>query len=143
MNNFELRGLDEAIKNMAGLDQELQDKILRGATSALARDVRDNAKQDAPRAFGTLEENIVVRSRRGRRGQYRASVVVREEGSRGDASNAFYWRFQEFGYFLRDGVTWMPGAHFITIAYESLRGRLDNILKSYIGQRFDKALSKK
>ena len=143
MSTFRLHGVTQVKREMRSLTPRMQKNILNGATAAIARKVRDEAKQNAPREFGTLEDNIIAKRRRGKRGLSRSSVIVREENGRDDPHNAFYWRFQEFGYFARDGSTWIPGTAFITRAYDSLRGRVDALMAAYMRPRIEKALKKR
>lgn len=138
----QLRGLEEVKREMAQLEPRIQKNLMAGANFAVAREIRDDAKQNAPRAFGTLEDNIIAKRRRGRKGQSRASVFVQTEGKRGDPKNAFYWRFVEFGHVLKDG-SWVPGEQFLTNAFESVSNRIDSVLSNYIRPRIEKALRKR
>jgi len=143
MTTIKINGLENIKLNMRSLAPRIQKNILAGMTASLARSVRDEAKRTAPREFGSLEDNIIAKRRRGRRGRVRASVIVRDKGKRDDPQNAFYWRFQEFGYFARDGSTWIPGSGFISRAFDSVVARLDSLIAGYVKPRVEKELRRR
>lgn len=70
--------------------------ILRRATAAIARNVRDDIKSNAPRRTGTLRRAIVAKRQRGKKNRLiEAAVFI----TRGTAAkhDAFYWFFVEYG----------------------------------------------
>ena len=151
-----MKGLEQTVRNMRKLEPRIQKNILRGATRAVASEVKKNAKALAPVDSGNLKKNIISKSRRGKRYVVRASVVVNSEGKRGDPKNAFYWRFLEYGHFVRSpggrvgvknprpaGTTWIPGKLFITRAFQGLEANIDNVMASYIRKRIDKEIRKR
>lgn len=154
MADVQLRGMAELRRSLKKLEPRIQKNILRGATRAVAKEIRDDARANAPVDTGNLRKNIMHRSRRGRRGISRASVWIREEGKRavmkgGKVSidyltgrNAFYWRFVEYGHHDRGG-NFIPGKHFITRAYERMRTRIDSVMASYVRKRIDKEIAKR
>ena len=135
---FDLRGVKEVKRELAKLPPRMQKNIMRGAVTQVARGVRDDAKADVPVGSGNLKKNIIAKTRRGTKFVMRASVIVREEGKRGDPKNAFYWRFVEFGHFDRSGSVFIPGRHFITNAYEKARGQVDRFMARYVRLRIAK-----
>lgn len=139
MAQIKLIGLEEVKREMGQLEPRLQKNALAGAVRKVAAEVRDEARGNVPVASGRLRKNIMSRSRRARRHTMRASVIVRSEGSRDDNKNAFYWRFVEFGHVDRAG-NHIPGRHFISRAYESIRDRVDQIMTTYLRARVEKAL---
>ena len=139
MATIELIGLEQVKREMRKLEPRLQKNILRGAVRKIAADVRNDARANAPVNSGNLKRNIISKSRRGARHTMRASVMVRDDGKRGDSKNAFYWRFVEFGHVDRGGNQ-VPGTHFISRTYEDIRGRVDQIMTQYMRPRIEKAL---
>ncbi len=139
MATIQLLGLEKVKREMRMLEPRLQKNILRGAVRKIAADVRNDTRNNAPVNSGNLKRNIISKGRRGGRHTMRASVIVRDEGKRGDSKNAFYWRFVEFGHLDRAGNQ-VPGTHFITRAYEGIRGRVDKIMADYMRPRIEKAL---
>ena len=136
---IELHGLEQVKREMAKLEPRIQKNVLRGGVRKVAADIRNQARSNVDSATGKLKRNIVSAGRRGRRGQMRASVIIRDEGGRDDKRNSFYWRFVEFGHFDRAGK-WISGTHFLTRAYEWMRDRVDQTMTNYMRPRIDKAL---
>ena len=134
-----LLGLEKVKREMNMIGPRIQKNILRGAVRKIASDIRDDARNTVPIETGILKRNIISKNRRGRRGTIRASVIVRDEGNRGDSRNAFYWRFVEFGHVDRAGNQ-VPGTAFITRVFERITDRIDQIMVNYMRPRIEKAL---
>lgn len=141
MATIKLHGMRELKKELRKLEPRMAKNILRGSVRAIAAEIRDEARANAPVETGNLKRNIISKGRRGRRGSIRASVIAREEGKRGDKKNAFYWRFVEFGHFDRGGNQ-IPGRPFITEAYESMRGRIVQTMRRYAQKRIRSLVKK-
>lgn len=101
---YQFTGLKELRDTMLKLPKEIRGRPLRDALFSAAKIIRDEAVRLAPHATGRLAMNIVVAPMR--KEELLAIdegvvVAVRQKGKKGDAHNAFYWRFIEFGHRVR------------------------------------------
>ncbi|HEY1723958.1 MAG TPA: HK97-gp10 family putative phage morphogenesis protein [Steroidobacteraceae bacterium] len=79
-------------------------KIVRASLRQIASVIQGAIAAAAPRRTGKLADNIAVTtSFSASRGIVKSRVIVRTEGKAGDARNAFYWRFVNFGHRTRPG----------------------------------------
>ncbi len=131
----EVKGLDELKRKLAQLPKVMRQRVLRNALAAGAREVRDEARRNAPvltlgtslkapyRKPGTVKKAINVRTSKADRkaGDVGVFVNVRpaKKGQRGakNPDDPFYWRFLEFGTkkmaarsFLRKAADRLPQA---------------------------------
>lgn len=86
--------------------RQFKDKTAIGATKTAAKKVAEFLERalraEAPNFTGRLRFNLFVRAKYvKRRGVVRSTVAIRTEGKAGNARNAFYWRFLEFGHMTR------------------------------------------
>lgn len=70
--------------------------IMRRATVAIARNVRDDIKSNAPRRTGTLRRAIVAKRQRGKKNRLIEAAVFITRG-RTAKHDAFYWHMVEYG----------------------------------------------
>lgn len=136
MVEIKLRGFDQARAALRAMPDRIQNNVMRGAVAAIAKDVRTDAQSRAPVETGNLLDNIVSARSRGRRGQVKASVIVREQGKAGSGKNAFYWRFLELG------TVKLAKRPFLRPAFDALAARLNGIIASYLPRRVEKELRK-
>lgn len=137
--------------NIKGLAQlgtalnQLPDRVARRAlmrgTRAGARIIGMAAREIAPKRTGRLRRNIVWRINRKytRRGRVAFDIGVREEGSKDNPNNAYYWYFLEFGTSkmkaeptLRPATDEKQSAAIEAIALR-LKQAIDAIAESYAG----------
>jgi len=95
MANQNVAGLKELNKALEKLPNKLQDRAVKNAMAAGAREIRDEAKRLVPVEPGSLRDDIVVSrtvKERGKRRRLKGSVVVgiKDEGR-------FYAHLIEFG----------------------------------------------
>lgn len=103
---FEVQGLDELGKNLAGLDAIVRDKLARRAVAAAASIVRKAARANAPVDTGNLQKAIVMKRQR-RTNLTEAYTVGVRQGKTKDVKDAkkggqlgkdaYYYKFIEFG----------------------------------------------
>lgn len=130
-----VKGLDELKRKLEQLPKAMRVRVLRNALSAGAREVRDDARRNAPvmtlgtslkapyRKPGTVKKAITVRTSKADRkaGDVGVFVNVRpaKKAQRGakNPNDPFYWRFLEFGTrkmaarpFLRKAADKLPKA---------------------------------
>ena len=114
-DTVQVKGLDDLKRKLEQLPKAMRMRVLRNALAAGAREVRDDARRNAPvltlgttlkapyRKPGTVKKAIAVRTSRADRkaGDVGVFVNVRpaKKGQRGAKSknDPFYWRWLEFG----------------------------------------------
>ncbi len=129
-----LHGLGEALRSLEALAPRMQKNALRGMVAKMAADVRDDARARVQKNTGNLRSNIVSKRRRGKRHVSRADVIVREEGTRYNKKNAFYWRFIEYG------TRFKSARPFLRPALDKFEQNIDQIAARYLRGRIDKDL---
>lgn len=108
--------------------------ILRRATAAIARNVRDDIRSNAPRRTGTLRKAVVAKRQRGKKNRMIEAAVFITKGN--DAKHdAFYWHMVEYG------TQTAPARPFVTPAVERAREfyqeKLDFELSSQIRKQLE------
>lgn len=136
MLEIKLRGFDQARAALRAMPDRIQKNVLRGAVVHVATMTATHARSLAPVETGNLLDNVVHARGRGRRGQVKAGVIVREQGKADSGKNAFYWRFLEFG------TVKMAAKPFLRPAFDALAARLSSIIASYLPRRVEKELRK-
>ena len=114
-DTVQVKGLDDLKRKLEQLPKAMRMRVLRNALAAGAREVRDDARRNAPvltlgttlkapyRKPDTVKKAIAVRTSRADRkaGDVGVFVNVRpaKKGQRGAKSknDPFYWRWLEFG----------------------------------------------
>jgi HK97 gp10 family phage protein len=105
-----VEGLDELAAALEQLPQDLADRALRQATAAGAALIREEAKARAPRDTGKLISATYITRDRGQSGDgnreiyhvgVRAGKRAQRIGRKRLNLDAFYWKFIEFGHFVR------------------------------------------
>lgn len=108
--------------------------IMRRATVAIARNVRDDIKSNAPRRTGTLRRAIVAKRQRGKKNRLVEAAVFITRGSAAK-HDAFYWFFVEYGTQEADARPFVAPA--IERARAFYREKLDFELSRQIGRQMD------
>lgn len=126
VDEVRIEGLDILARKLERLPKNLRNRQAGKALRAGGKLIRDRAKATAPvdttgtRPGGTIKKNVAMRTSTGRRAGPQADVVVRigvlsDRSGRNSFTDAFYWRFHEFG------TSKMPARPFIRPAFESLK----------------------
>ena len=143
---IKIDGLRELKNALLKLPEKLGEKVLNGALYAGAKLVVDDAKVKVPVRTGELRRNIRARrATKKQRGDLTAAVVVgvrrltkkqiasiRKKKGRENASDAFYWRFLEFG------TSKMAARPFLRPAFESRKTAAALLIKDEIRKRIEK-----
>lgn len=115
--DFDIKGLDEAVRNMRRFNETLQKRGLTSSMRKAMEIVKQAAIRESPVKTGKMQKSIVIRTRtkKGRAAgglavavgfiggakQYVNNKPNRREGRVGQeyehGDNVFYWRFLEFG----------------------------------------------
>jgi HK97 gp10 family phage protein len=133
-----ISGLREVEKTLDTLAPRSARNINRNVVTDVAREARDEAKNNAPRRDrrgGTLRKAIKARRRRGEPDVAQAAVYVTTGNS--VKHDAWYWHFLEWG--TRNGIK----AHeFMTRSVTAIKRRLDSILQESFVRRFEKEMQR-
>lgn len=89
MFTLEIRGTAEMQAVFEQIAPREAENLMRATIGGVAGEIRKDLKETLPKRHGTLRKNIKVKRRRVRFGYARADVVV--------GTDAFYWRFIEYG----------------------------------------------
>jgi len=118
------RILDEIAPNHA---RNLMRATIHGVASVIAKD----AKANAPKDSGTLRKNIKAKRKKSPPDRPVSEVHVK--------SDAFYWRFIEYGTGGKRPIAAKP---FIQPAIDRTRANLESIMREQFGQKLEKALAR-
>jgi HK97 gp10 family phage protein len=143
-SSVRIEGLAELERALLQLPAKLTRQVLERSLLAGGRVVVAEAKRRAPLLTGELRRNIrAIRNRRDRR--YSATIDVgvrklskkqirklRTRKGRANASDPFYWRFQEFG------TSKMRARPFLRPAFEAKKVDAAFRIKDEIRARLDK-----
>jgi len=91
----EIKGLEELIKNLNSLPDNLEKKVIRAAVRQGANVIKDKAKSYVPVNEGTLRDSIKVSGSRAQKGVI--AFRIRPTKNKRKGKSVFYGRFQEFG----------------------------------------------
>ena len=92
---LEVEGAKELNRTLADIMPAEARRIARRSVVAVAKKVRDTARQNAPRAGGTLRK--AIRSAKRKAGRDEANAAVHVTTGNEARNDAFYWFFVEFG----------------------------------------------
>lgn len=133
--------MTDAARIVAELEQVIRASYVAGAQRIAAR-----ARADAPvlrrqsrlRTSGALRDAIGIEQLRTPDGQVKVEVGI-------DATKAFYGRFQESGYHVRQsngpGGRFVPGAHFMRRAFDAYKDSIATDVVKRVQNVIDKANS--
>ena len=149
-----VEGLRDLLANMKELPQRISRNVLRGSASAMASEVRVEARNKAPVSTGpvakghpppgTLKRAIYQKQIRELSDAQRQVFFVgvrqgkryRKQGKRGDKSqDAYYWRWVEFG------TSKMAARPFLRPAFEVKKEAAVESMKQYMADRIAKEVA--
>lgn len=145
--NLDFSGLNDIAKDLEALSRAENNKVLRDATRAGAKVIKEEVIARAPVRKGKLKKNVVVVTQKSRRrGEISSGVHIRGVNPRTGNSdntmktnnprNAFYWRFVEMG------TVNMPPHPFIRPAFDVRQEQATAVAMRRMNQAIDEALSK-
>jgi len=91
----EIKGLEDLIKKLNALPDNLEKKVIRAAVRQGANVIKEKAKSYVPVDEGTLRDSIKVSGSRAQKGII--AFRIRPTKKKGKGKSVFYGRFQEFG----------------------------------------------
>lgn len=127
MAELRLEGLDDVRQKLRELPGSVERRIIRAALKDVATRVEHRLRAAAPNLTGKLRFNIGVRLRT-RRGAPVAFVTIQQSGKAESPTNAFYWRFLEFG------TKHIQAQSFFTRSWESQKERVANEIAERIAR---------
>ena len=130
----EILGLDGVEKIFKIIGPKAARRVMKGATSDVARMIRTEAKQNVPVRSGTLKKAIKVKPRRGKPGESRTSVFV--ETGRKAKNDGFYWHM------IERGTEHSPAQPFLRPAFHTVRNKVNTAFTTKIKQRIIKEIKK-
>jgi len=104
------------------------ENLMRATVHGVAGEVRDAAKDEAPKKDGVLKKAIKTKRRRMRFGRISSDVIV--------TRRAFYWRFLEYG---KKGLT--ERAFFLR-AVRKIEARLPQILRQQFVKKLEARIAR-
>lgn len=136
MSSVQILGLGDLRADFEKLAKAQSTKVLRRATLAGAKVIRDEARARAPKKSGKLRRNIVSAALRQKDapGIATAGVRVRTKGKGDSPSNAFYWRFVELG------TQHMRAQPFARPAFDASIGQAEGAIRTEIVRAIDVVL---
>lgn len=134
MIELEVRGIEEMERLFEEITPRHAINIMRATIGGIAGEVRDEAKDQAPKISRTLSKAIKVKRRRMRDNWVRADVIV--ETGRTAKNDAFYWRFVEYG------TSRVPERPFILTSVRALESRFPQILRVQFIDKLEKAIAR-
>lgn len=133
--SIRIDGIDE-IENILGtLAPRVARTVNRSAIHAVANEIRNEAKQKAPRQTGALKKSIKSRRRRPRNPDKPYSDVYVQTGKQA-RNDAYYWRFVEYG-----TKTQSPRP-FFKPAIASVRPRVKGLYRRYFFEKLQARLAR-
>ncbi|WP_054628602.1 HK97-gp10 family putative phage morphogenesis protein [Cronobacter sakazakii] len=145
--NLDFSGLDEIARDLETLSRAENNKVLRDATRAGAKVLREEVIQRAPERTGKMKKNVVILTQKARRrGEISSGVHIRGVNPRTGNSdntmkannprNAFYWRFVELG------TVNMPAHPFVRPAFDTRQEQAAQVAMERMNRAIDEVLSK-
>lgn len=129
MNSID--GLDDVIKKLQNLPDNLEKKVLRAAVRQGANVIRDKAREHVREDTGNLKKSIIVSGVKGKPGTvaFRIKPVTRKKGKA-----VFY------GYFLEYGTSKMAAKPFMRPAYDKAGDDVLDKVVNTIKSKLDEAI---
>lgn len=127
-------GLEELTDMLKNVAPRSANNIMRNAVTDLARDVRDEMKQKAPKDTGDLQKAIKAKRNRGKKDVLESSVFITK--GKNQRYDAYYWHFVEFG------TTTNRAQPFIVPAAESIRPQVPRLMREHFGERYEKEMTR-
>lgn len=135
-----LSGLEDASRQLTDVAPRSANTIMRNVVTDIAREVRDEARKQAPVDEGTLRRAIKSSRRRGRKDKPKASVYI--EHGQGAKFDAYYWHFIEFGTVASGDAVRTGEQPYITPAVESVAGNLPRLLREKFASRYEREMAR-
>lgn len=132
--SFNIKGLKELENDLKLLSRSENNKIKRKAVLAGAKVIRDAVKKEAPVRSGKLRQNIRAESAKGHPDI--AGISIRVKGKSKNPSNAYYWRFLEYG------TSKMKANPFIRRGADESEKQAIQVMINELSQGIDKVLLK-
>lgn len=124
-----LRGLNDVNKVLGDIAPREAKNIMRTTIHDMAKEVRDDARDDMPVDEGVLKRETKHKREKIRNNRVRSTVRVGKQ--------AFYWRFLEYGD-GPDGVAY----DFFLKAVNKMRSKLEARFMVSFGRKFEAALAR-
>jgi len=135
--SFEVEGVGGLLDILEQAGPRHSRNLMRATIHGVAGIIAKDAKKNAPKDTGDLRKAIKTKRRKSPPTAPVSDVMV-EHGN--DAkSDAFYWRFVEFG---TEGITGQAERPFIRPAAEAIRSDFTKILTEEFGKKLEKALAR-
>jgi HK97 gp10 family phage protein len=144
--HIQITGLSDLEKNLEQFSDRIAKNILRGAVSAGAAVIRNEARLKAPKDTGEMARDIMIKRARDSRGSglityhvfVRTGKKSRLAGKKRNVNrDSFYWRFVEFG------TAKMSAKPFMRPAFDTAKERAVQAIKEYLAARIDKEAAKR
>lgn len=134
MIEIEVRGLKEMDHVFNEIAPRHAINLMRATVHGIAGEIRDGAKQDAPKHEGTLKKAIKAKRRRMSFDWIQSDVIV--EHGPGAKNDAFYWRF------IERGTSELPERPFVMTSVRALESRLPDIMREQFLKKLMAALER-
>ena len=131
MKGFEITGVEEVQKILDDIAPKHARNLMRSTIQGVASEIAKQARRNAPKDTGTLKKSIKAKRKKSPPDRPVSEVYVK--------SDAFYWRFIEYG---SKGPTAQPERPFIRPASEKIRSNFEKILTEQFGKKLEKKLAK-
>jgi HK97 gp10 family phage protein len=136
-----ITGLADLEKRLMGFSDRIAKNIMRGAISAGAALIRNEARRLAPKDTGEMARDIMIKRAREVRGSGKIEYQVfvrtgkksRMAGKKRDVNrDSYYWRFVEFG------TVKMSAKPFMRPAFDGQKEAATVRIKEYLAARIEK-----
>jgi HK97 gp10 family phage protein len=127
--HIEVEGLENVLDTIGNLLPKEARNIARSTVHAIAGDIRNGIRRDAPKDTGALRKSIVSVRRRGTPTTVQSDVIAKEAG--------FYVWFQEHGTIKQSAKP------FVNPLVESTRPKIPSLYKELFGKKLEMAMARK
>lgn len=141
-NGVKIDGLIDVEDMLGNIAPRMARNINRATIHAVAGEIRDEARENAPRDTGTLRRAIKA-IRRKPRDPDRPFSDVRVEHGNSAKNDAWYWHFVEHGTSGGPGRLPTKAQPFIRPAIQTVRGNIRAIYRRKFGQKLEQSLRRK
>jgi HK97 gp10 family phage protein len=143
--SFSITGLSDLEKRLSEFSDRVGKNILRGAVSAGAAVIRNEARLKAPKDTGEMVRDIMIKRAKEIKGSgdvtYQVFVRTGKKSrlagkKRNVARDSFYWRFVEFG------TSKMSAKPFMRPAFDTQKEKAVERIREYLAARIEKEATK-
>lgn len=124
---LKIEGLEEMLKTFGDLAPREAINLARSTVQAIAVEVRNIIRQNAPRDTGELAKRVTARRRRGTPTMVRSTVTIQ----------------QPYAIHVEYGVEHAPAQPFIVPAVEQTRPKLKERYRENFGKKYEALLARK